>query len=319
MSTKRIEEVRSVAELLAVEPDRDPPSEADLRALRADVEADLTEITSGWNDRPQGPLRITKARLQSTGICHAQVLAEAEPFVLDTDVACGAICDIAAGFAVVHPSYKAENGWFDSLKWALTQERPDIVAFVEELDDDQREVFFATVNERCDALPTLIGDIRHAEPTIRERARLHFEEAGVLLSAETDLLVRGDRPTIIEVKSGKLGPWILDELRFYALVRSLRDLRAPTFLCSVSLADESLTALPLRLEDLFAAARRVVDTAEALVAIDRSVSAGQPVPTSPGGHCRWCRRVRVCPDVSDTVLSELPSVTIPEGVFDDEY
>jgi len=319
MATKTIENAKSVAELLDVEPDSNPPSEGDLQYLRADLEADLATITADWDDRPSGPLRITKARLRSTGICHAQVLAEAEPFVLDTDVACGAVCDLAAGLVVTHPSVEVENGWFGYLKGVLAQERPDIVALVEELNDDEREVFFATVDERCHVLRTLIGDVRRSQPTIRERARLLFDEAGVLLSAETDLVVRGKHPAIIEVKSGKLGPWILDELRFYALVRALRDLKAPSFLCSISLADRNLGAAHLRLEDLFAAARSVVATAEALVSIDRSVGDGRPVQTSPGAHCRWCRRVRLCPDVSDSVLSELPPVTIAEGVFDDEY
>lgn len=316
MST--IDGIQSLAELMDVEPTGDLPSEDDLRDLRDDIEADLVAITSEWDDRPDSPLRITKARLQSTGICHAQVLAEAEPFVLDTDVAAGAICDIAAGFVVIHPTYEPAGDWFEALRWALAQERPDILELVEQLDPDQRAVFVATVDDRCNALRDLIGDVRHCQPTIRERARLPFDRAGVLLSVETDLLTRGKHPTIVELKSGRLGPWVLDELRFYALVRSLRDLRAPTFMCSISLSDHNITALPLRFDDLVAAARRVVAAAEALVDIDRSVGAGEPVQTSPGGHCRWCRRVRVCPAVSDSVLSELPPVTVSEGVFDDD-
>ena len=315
----RIDHIQSLAELMDVEPTGDLPGEDDLRDLREDIEADLVAITSEWDDRPDGPLRITKARLQSTGICHAQVLSEAEPFVLDTDVAAGAICDIAAGFVVIHPTYEPAGDWLEALRWALAQERPDILELVGRLDPDQLDVFVATVNERCNALRDLIGDVRHSRPTIRERARLPFDQAGVLLSAETDLLTRGEHPTIVELKSGKLGPWVLDELRFYALVRSLRDLRAPTFMCSISLSDRNITALPLRFDDLTAAARRVVAAAEALVDIDRSVGAGRAVQTSPGGHCRWCRRVRACAAVSDSVLSELPPITVREGVFDDEF
>jgi len=312
----RIDHIESLAELLDVEPAGDLPGEDDLRDLRDDIEADLVAITSEWGDRPDSPLRITKARLQSTGICHAQVLSEAEPFVLDTDVAAGAICDIAAGFVVIHPTFEPAGDWFEALRWALAQERPDILELVERLDPDQRAVFLATVNERCNALGDLIGDVRRSQPTIRERARLPFDRAGVLLSTETDILLRQPHPTIVELKNGKLGPWVLDELRFYALVRSLRDLRPPTFLCSISLSDRNITALPLRFDDLTAAARRVVATAEALVDIDRSVSAGQAVATSPGGHCRWCRRARSCPAVSDTVLSELPPVTMDMGATD---
>ena len=319
MPIKTYEKVQSLAELLEVERDQEPPTESDLQDLRADLDRDLTDLASGWGDRPHGPLRITKARLQSTGVCHAQVLAEAQPFVLDSDVAMGAICDIAAGIVALHPTYRPESGWFHALEPALAPERPDVVSLIADFPHDQAELFFETLDQRCNSLPTLIGDVRQRQHTVRERARMLFGEAQVLLSIETDLVTRGEHPTITEVKSGRFGPWILDELRFYALVRSLRDMTAPSWLCAISLADDNFTAIPLRIEDLFAAARRVVAAAEVLMNIDRLVFARQPVPTTPGSQCRWCRRVRVCPDVSDTILSELPALTYPEAALDDEF
>lgn len=314
---RSFEHSQSVAELLGAAPVESAPTSDDLRLIRSVLEADLAEVTAGWSARPDGPLRLTKGRLRSTAICPAQVLAEADPFSLDSDVALGAICDIASGIVAVHPTYRPSTTWIADLRPALEAERPDVVEFVDRLAGDQLEVFVETVEERCQHLAPLIGDVRNATLTVRERARVLFGEANVLLTGETDIAVRDGQSVIVEVKSGSFGPWVVGELRHYALVRALRDLRAPAFGCAITLADGRMTPTPIRLEELHAAARQIVAAAEVLVEIDQCVVGGRPVRTQPGDHCRWCRRARVCPDVSDQVLDDLPvSIQVelnPEG------
>lgn len=300
------EQAATVADLLDVEPAGAGPTEDDLREMRAVLEADLNEVTAGWVDRPQSPLRLTKARLRSTAMCSAQILAEADPFELDSDVALGAICDIASGVVAAHPTYRPASSWLDDLRATLMAERRDVLEFVEGLGGEQLEVFTETVDERCERLGPLLGDLRAASLTVRERSRVTFKGAGVLLTGETDMAVGTKSVVLVEVKSGGFGPGVASELRHYMLVRALRDLRAPSFGCAVTLADGQMTPLPVRLDELHTAARQVIAAAEAMVEVDQCVAEGRPVPTKSGGHCRWCRRARVCPDVSDSVLSELP-------------
>jgi hypothetical protein len=290
LAVRTYENVQSLEELLDVEPDIDPPNSAELFDVRDGLERALNEIVDGWEDRPHGALRINKARLQSTGICHAQVLAETQPFELGSDVALGAICDIAAGIVALHPSFEPADGWYRALEPALIQERADVVSFVSGFIGDQAELFGEMVDKRCRLLPSLVGDIRHAQTTIRERARVLFAEARVLLTAETDLAASVNRSVLAEVKSGSFGPWILDELHHYALVRSLRDLVAPrsparsvsaeSLVSFTHRPDCSATTEPAWATD--APAWETVPSRERTISVDGSFSAARNRSTADG-------------------------------------
>jgi len=315
------EAARSVADayraaLKAAAADDEGPTAADIAELRDELAADLRAVTAEWPDRPHGPLRVTKARMRATAQCAAQVLGEVEPYALDSSLAVGRVCDLAAGVVAVHPGFSPTDSWYEALLSALMQEHPDVVDLVANMRPDDREMLRVDIDRRCAELPGLLGDLNTQRITVRERIAVEFAESNVLLAAEIDLTVGGGRRLLVEVKSGSFGSSVPDELRHYGLLGALRDGVAPLGGCAVTLNDGAVTSIPLRLVDLRTAARRLVTTAERLVQIDRYLASGQPVPTSPGGHCRWCRRVRSCADVDERVLAELPAVY--RSVSDDD-
>jgi len=69
--------------------------------------------------------------------------------------------------------------------------------------------------------------------------------------------------------------------------------------------------VPLGLDVLETAARRILETTDSLLAIDRAVAENRTPPTNPGDHCRWCRRVGECDDAPDLVLAELNEILRP--------
>ena len=201
---------------------------------------------------------------------------------------------------------------------SLNQEHPHVVEYVEELGTRDRLEFDDTVNELCGSLPTLLGPLGHHRPTVHHRIA-HVTVPGVHLTGEIDIAVDhvdGGR-ILCEVKSGVYNPRISDELAHYALIVGLQQLpldEDATALvgsaraivgCSVSLADLAVTPVPLSLDILETAARRVLETTESLVSIDEAMERGQLPPTNPGDHCRWCKRVFDCADAPDLILAEL--------------
>jgi len=302
------ERAESVAQAFHAAPGDGGPTTADIDELREQITADLNEVVAEWTDRPDGWLRVNKARMRTTALCPAQVLGEAEPAELSGNLVVGTICDVAAGMVALH--HACSGNWYTALEPTLRQEQPDVVDYINKLGTDDRAMLIADIDDRCSHLSALLGDLRTERLTIRERISVPFVDARVLLAAEIDLTVGSGRRLITEVKSGAFGLSTPDELRHYALLIALRDGKLPRGGCAVALGDGRVTPIPLRMADLHTAARRVIATAEHLVDIDKRVATGRAVQTKPGGHCRWCRRVRSCDAVDERILSELPAVPI---------
>lgn len=294
----------SVAALVVEARPVDAPTSDDLRGLRDDLRRDFAEIVAEWGERPAGSLRVAKWRLRAVRQCPAQVLGELTPSPMSTPLALGVFCDLAAGLAVVNPARRDDANWFDDLLPVVEHEHPDAAAYVTALDPDDRAAFAADVGQRCAPLPELLGDLRGLRPTVRERVAVRFDDERVVLNGEVDIAAGIDHRVLVEIKSGSWGQWIEEELRYYAFLVALRDLRMPVLGCPVSLADEAATAFPFGWGDLEGVARQVVSTVETLVEIDQSVARGTPVRTSPGAQCGWCPRSAECADADELALAD---------------
>lgn len=288
----------------------DAATPADIGDLRHYLADELAALTADWHDRPDAPLRVTKRRLRTMSICPAQILTELDDVPLNHSLAAGVIGDLAAGLVAVNPRFPAEQGWLNALRRAIEAERPDVAEFVDGLDGDDREEFETLIDERCSVLPHLLGDLSGHRPHSHERVTVRFLDANVWLTAELDLAV-GEPRVVAEVKVGSYTNWIPEELRHYGLVVALRDGRAPIVGAAVTLADQRVSAVALGLDELELAAKRVLGTVADLVAVDRATTDDEPLPTRPGGHCRWCPRVEVCDAPDDMVRAELEAEALP--------
>ncbi len=315
---------------LAAEPHQyfeldDQPTWDELIGIRRYLEIGLTDLLSEWTAE-HGPLRLTKGRIRTTAICPAQVLSEVDPFAINFNIAVGIVCDAAAGVLALHPTFPSLNGWYHDLEASLRQEHPHLIEFVEQLPATDRIDFDHVVADLCGSLPELLGDVRGHRPTVHHRIAT-APVPDLLVTGEIDIAVDtaveagfddGRRQRILaEVKSGAFNPRISDELAHYGLITSLQQLAAKgatppadeiprgVLGCSISLGDLAVTPVPLPVEILETAARRLLETTASLVQIHQTMIDGGTPPTNPGNHCRWCRRVAVCGDAPDLVLAEL--------------
>ena len=117
----------------------------------------------------------------------------------------------------------------------------------------------------------------------------------VLLWGRVDLVLgqaRGSeaRALVVDLKTGRPYPSHLDDLRFYALVQTLRVGVPPFRVASYYLDTASFHVEDVTADTLAIALRRTVDGVRKLV----ELQAGRPPTITPGPACSWCRLAPAC-------------------------
>jgi hypothetical protein len=108
----------------------------------------------------------------------------------------------------------------------------------------------------------------------------------IIFSSRMDLVLGGPgRKVIIDLKTGRLTPTHRDDLRFYALVETLRSRQPPRSLGSYSLDAARLDDEPVSEGLLQASVRR---TAQATLLIADLALKTRIPDRRPGFQCRWC-------------------------------
>jgi hypothetical protein len=161
----------------------------------------------------------------------------------------------------------------------------------------ERAELRALANERVATFLECFPPIRSSwVPVTEGRLRTELLGGRVILAGRTDLaLGRPEgttaRKVIIDLKTGSFSAAHLDDLRFYALVETLRLGTPPRLMASYYLdagraQPEAVTEGVLR-----AAAARTVDGARTL----HELTVGTRAPTAkPGPMCRWCPALSTC-------------------------
>jgi len=306
----------TAAELAQLTRTPDQPGEADLGDLRTWLNEQLLDATDGW-DRPAGLLGITKGRVLSVMRCPATILGDLEERKMNEALALGTIVDAAASLLLMTNKLPGDAPWLGAVIAALGDGDREVVRFVERLSTEARDNLRSQVQEKCELLEVLLGDVRQCEGTAQERFRVQFTEPGVQLTGRTDLVLGAIDRSILEVKSGRFGPHLNDELRFYALLATLRDQRSPVAVAALTLGDGVLTTLEVTIDLLEAGAQRVIDAARVLVQVDQATVAGRWPETMPSRLCSWCRAAPRCPDVPDVSLAEFEAARAEEHDFVD--
>ncbi|HEX2191967.1 MAG TPA: PD-(D/E)XK nuclease family protein [Acidimicrobiales bacterium] len=120
-------------------------------------------------------------------------------------------------------------------------------------------------------------------------------EGRVVLRGKVDLVLgqaRGDeaRALVVDLKTGGAYPSHLDDLRFYALVQTLRIGVPPFRVASYYLDTATFHFEDVTVETLALAARRAVDGARKLLELRQGRAPG----ITPGPQCSWCRLADSC-------------------------
>jgi len=127
---------------------------------------------------------------------------------------------------------------------------------------------------------------RSWRPVVESSARYEVLDGRITLATRSDLTLGpvGGR-VIIDVKSGAVRPVHREDLRFYALVETLRTGKAPRLLASYSLVSARPDVEEVTAAVLDAAVRRTVD---GIVAIVDLVQRTREPDVRPGPTCAWC-------------------------------
>lgn len=276
----------------------DFPSDLPQR-LRSHLEGELATILSEFAG--EDDLFVSKRDLGAVHACEAHwwALQTDAPFEWTPQTAKGAISHkaielaIASGFHI--PPLTLVDGAIDRIKANGGRGSPR--EWLEEAD----ELDVAELRAEANALTTSFLECFPAmEPewrAVTER-RVYADLCGgrVTLFAKPDLTLSpfgpADRPLITDLKSGRAYANHLEDMRFYALVFTLRGGIPPYRIATYYLDGATFHAEDVDEGVLFAACRRVVDGVRAMVAIQY----GHREPTiTANPACRWCPANVDCP------------------------
>jgi hypothetical protein len=271
--------------------------------LRDHLEAELSEalgpLVAGLADPP---LVVTKHRLSMIHGCEARFVAEeGRPFEWTPSTARG---------VVAHKAVELLVGWtgtpvpLDLVGAAVTSlERDDFAPvrpYLLGLSTGQRAELVAGANEKVTAfLETFPPLDRRWRPVTEARVRADLCDDRVRLAGKIDLTLGYARhgteagKVVIDLKTGAPQPAHVEDLRFYALLDTLRLGVPPRLLVSYYL-DAGRPRTEAVTEDLlWSAARRLVDGVARMVELGAGTRAPGRVPS---WGCRWCPVLGTCDD-----------------------
>lgn len=139
-------------------------------------------------------------------------------------------------------------------------------------------------------------------PVVEYPATYSLFDRSVILSSRMDLVMGGPgRKVIIDLKTGALSRTHVDDLRFYALVETLRSRQPPRMLGSYSLESARLDEEDVTEGVLQSAVRRTANGV--LLIADLVLKTRQP-DVRGGVQCRWCPALDSC-DTGQQFLRQL--------------
>ncbi len=298
----------TLAQLGAGDPAARNEFPADLAAsLRERIEADL----SGWVDDidPTRPRIITKHLLAGVHGCQARFLHEqSQPFVPTVPTVRGTIAHKALELAVHWPGTPLPLELVDAAIDRVGDADHWAAEFVGDADPavraELRGAAAEIVNKFFETWPPLTAAMR---PTTEAKLWAELCDGRIVCKGQVDLTLGQPlgsgaqaRKIVVDYKTGNRSPDHRADLRFYALVETLRLGVPPRLLVTSYLNSASLEVEEVTVDILFAAAARLTAGVRAHCAlVDGSVEPAR----RPSGLCRWCDLLDGC-DPGQEFLAE---------------
>jgi hypothetical protein len=269
--------------------------------LRDHLTAELSESLQPLVDAvPEPPLIVTKHRLALVHGCEHRYLAEDErAFAWTASSARGVIAHKAVELLVGWPHLPVP---LDLVEAAITSLEHDefasIRAYLVALPIGERAELIAGANEKVTAfLETFPPLDRRWRPVTEARVRADLCDDHLRLQGKIDLSLGYARngneagKVLIDLKTGAPQTAHVDDLRFYALLDTLRSGVPPRLLVNYYLDAGRPRSEAVTEDLLWSAARRVVDGVVAMVELATSSRQASRVPS---WGCRWCPALDGC-------------------------
>lgn len=259
-------------------------------AFIASLRADIDDAFADFHERlGTETIFISKHRLTSVLGCEVQHLADDE-FAWSPAVAGGQVAHRAVQLMINWRGDPVPADVIDEALARLADEDSSIGDWIEGLSEadlaDLRGFAVDKLIKFQECFPPLD---RRAAPTVESSVRWPIE-GQIVLSGKVDLTLgrpagAESRKVLIDLKSGWVSPKHREDLRFYALVETLRSQVPPRKLASFYLDAGEPVVEDVTERILLTASRRMLDAVNA--EIELKVEGRDPVKR-PGTSCRWC-------------------------------
>lgn len=288
---------QEVLDLLGAAPDERPSFSPTLRSvLLAELEDSIADLAPEMS--PDDPLFVSKHALSTVHGCEGRHMAErAKEFAWTAPMARGSVAHKAIELSVHWRGPVDPLRLVDEAIARLEQGTDGLADWLATCSETDRAELRALANERVATFLECFPPLKPAwMPVTEARLRTTLLGGRVVLSGRTDLsLGRPEgttaRKVIIDLKTGGQSTSHLDDLRFYALMETLRLGTPPRLMASYYLdagraQPEAVTEGVLR-----AAVARTADGIRKL----HELAVGTRAPVfRPGWNCRWCPTLETC-------------------------
>ena len=305
---------REVVDLLGAPESERPRFDAGLRhELRAELEHELAPLVDQLAADDQ--LFVSKHKLSQVHGCEARYLAdETEPFAWSVPIARGTVAHKAIELGISWRGEPVPTELVDESLARLGQGTDSLGDFLRTCGEADRAELRGQATDRVttffDCFPPLKPVWR---PVPESKVRVELLDARVVLSGKIDLSMgRANGTTagkvLIDLKTGGFAPSHLDDLRFYALLESIKIGTPPRLLASYYLEEGRPHAEAVSEGLLHAALARTVDGVARMIELrlgTRAPPSGRD-PRAAGAPC-WPRARRAPPGAPETT----PSASTP--------
>ena len=286
---------QQVIELLGTS-EADPPSlDPDFVEL---LRAEICEATAPLVDDLAGEkLWVSKHSLANIHGCEAHHVASRDTFSWSVANARGTVAHRAIELSVHWRADKAPGELVDEALARLINDERGPSQYLQSLPEGDRAQLRGEATDLVAKFLECFPPLKDAWWVRSEGGVIHeMHDGRIVLSGKPDLTLgrpRGASPSkvIIDLKTGARSPAHREDLRFYALVETLRlgvpPRKVATYYVDAARAEaEDITEAHLR-----SAARRVSDGVIKLIEV---LHAGREPNRQPGPPCRWCPISATC-------------------------
>lgn len=288
---------QDVIDQLGSSPDGRPEFPPDLRHhLRAELTEQLQPVVDLLGGDEQ--LNINKHDLNQVHGCEVRFLAQdGAPFVVNVPIAVGSVAHKAVELSVHWPVPAEPLDLVDEAIARLTESDQWLADWLQTCSEADRAELRGAANERVvkfmECWPPLKAGWR---PATESTLSTELCDDRVKLRGKVDLSLGrsvGQRAgkVIVDFKTGGFSRTHYDDLRFYALIETLRLGTPPRRLASYYLDSARMRAEDVTVGLLEAAAARTVDGAATMVELRQG---RRPPEARPSFSCRWCDQLPVC-------------------------
>lgn len=279
-----------VFDRLAAVPGERPRFDPELAVrLRAELESGLAPAVREMTEKRWF---LSKHRLESVLGCEVRFLAEEEaPFSWTAPMVRGSVAHKAVELSITRPNASAPLDLVDQAMSSLAATDSSIGEWLSsapaEEVDEVRALANTSLSSFIECWPPLD---RRWRPATEVPISAELFEGRVVLRGRIDLSLgaaAGDvaGKVIVDFKTGSPQTAHWADLRFYALIDTLRIGIPPRLIANHYLSSAKLAIEPVTEETLHAAVRRVIDAANRLHQLDAEP---EGAVFRAGPTCRWC-------------------------------